>query len=531
MTQKENIPDNAMGQGNNVSIVSRYLEQIEGIRQGRDCIYRGEPESNTPLTSSAKRRILNALSKKEGEKTHVPNMIDYHKDMLEDARQKGHGYFDGRALSDLELLTELRHYSAAICLLDFSKRILVALYFACSNKNANSKLFILPHENIPPVPKDKEKDVEKLLSEGNTTYLWQPTIHGAAERRIIAQSGVFVINVDKNCEYIIIKHEHKEQILKELDEAHNINADELFMDLSGFAQSRSVTADFGKRWGHIYSGSAKTEPEQHGEAAKDSNGSIHVRPNDAEAYNNCGNAKSNLMQYKEAIDDYSKAISIRPDFAEAYYNRGNAKSSLRQYEEAIDDYSKAIHIIPNSANAYNNRGNARSSLRQYKEAIEDYSKAISIRPNYAEAYYNRGNTRSDLKQYREAIDDYGKAISIESNFAEAYYNRGTTKSRLRQYEEAINDYSKAIHIRSDFASAYYNRGIDRNSLKQYKEAIEDYSEAIRIRPKDANAYNNRGNIWFRLEQYKKAIDDYDEAIRIRPNHAETLHNAGVPGSG
>lgn len=55
---------------------------------------------------------------------------DYEKRLLDEARLLGHGFRDGRKLSDLELLSILRHYGAATRLMDFTRNAFVALWFA-----------------------------------------------------------------------------------------------------------------------------------------------------------------------------------------------------------------------------------------------------------------------------------------------------------------------------------------------------------------------------------------------------------------
>jgi hypothetical protein len=57
----------------------------------------------------------------------------YESYLLNEARLAGHGFYAGRTLSDLELLAVLQHYGAATRLLDFSRNVAVALWFACSS--------------------------------------------------------------------------------------------------------------------------------------------------------------------------------------------------------------------------------------------------------------------------------------------------------------------------------------------------------------------------------------------------------------
>ena len=235
-------------------------------------------------------------------------MVEYHRGLLNEARQKGFGLADGRRLPDLELLTELQHFGAATCMLDFTESALVALYFSCLDGDCKDgkgrkcgKIFCVPHSNIATAPEDKK--IFTLL-QGSKPYQWRPTMHGAAERRIICQSGLSLINLSGDpdgLKEITIPADDKEEILEELKNKYQISTETLFIDLSGFSQNHA-------------SGKGLA---------------------DYKVYFFSGNTKLELGQYKAAIDDYKKAIDLKPDYAEAYINRGGAKAEWGQYTAAI----------------------------------------------------------------------------------------------------------------------------------------------------------------------------------------------------
>lgn len=67
-------------------------------------------------------------------KPRFKEIEDEERRLLQDARQEGYGYHNGRALSDLELLSVLQHYGAATRLIDFTEDPFVALWFATREK-------------------------------------------------------------------------------------------------------------------------------------------------------------------------------------------------------------------------------------------------------------------------------------------------------------------------------------------------------------------------------------------------------------
>lgn len=68
---------------------------------------------------------------------------DYEARLLNQARMAGHGIFGGRELTDLELLSVLRHYGAATRLMDFSRNMIVALWFACTDSDNQDEYGLL----------------------------------------------------------------------------------------------------------------------------------------------------------------------------------------------------------------------------------------------------------------------------------------------------------------------------------------------------------------------------------------------------
>ena len=64
--------------------------------------------------------------------------------LLNEAKKNLHHYDErGRKLGDIELLAKLQHYGAATRLLDFSKNVLIALWFCVSDREYKDKTGLL----------------------------------------------------------------------------------------------------------------------------------------------------------------------------------------------------------------------------------------------------------------------------------------------------------------------------------------------------------------------------------------------------
>ena len=398
------------------------------IFRGTTEIFSGEPNGiNSSLYRWAKK-------KKAITKRHKPPKIE--EEIVEKARR----LFPDKT-SNIEILTDLRHYGGKVNLIDFTRSLYVALFFACNGRfKKDGEIIILDTKQLA-LMKDikygKLKDGEMGMIESAKTQ--------ASQLRVAAQDSVFVYSAEgyikrSYCKNEKIPKELKKDILDFIRKFNNIAQDTVYNDLIGFIDN---------------------------EKNYDTAESLFYQ----------GNAKFSSEKYEEAIEDYTKAIELNPQLAEAYYNRGLAKSRLGQNEEAIKNYDQAIELNPQLAEAYCNRGIAKNRLREYEEAIKDFNQAIELNPQDAKAYYNRGISKYYLEEYEEAIKNYNKAIELNPQDVEAYSNRGISKASLREYEEAIKDFNQAIELNPKNAKAYYARGLAKKELGDKTGAVEDLAKA------------------------------------------------------
>ena len=553
----------------------KWASQFDSGESFQQYLFRGVSSADYKIDASAYRRIKKGRDSNEEQDSDFEKFLQINKDLIRDARFRGHDDRNGRKLEDLEILAEFQHYGAATFLMDFTYNALVALWFACKKNSRNGQKdgkVVAVRPNDPKFTGDTgefsvitleslEKKIDEFSLDNKKLYRWHPRHQN---NRIIAQQSIFLfgvleINPDEEC---IIDRGSKEEIRESLRRIYGITEDMLFPDFDGFARQHSQDVPYTQLSAFEYKerGAMAYERREYTDALADFDMAIHLNPDDAEAYYQQGLVKFHSKQYEDAIEDFTRAIELQSDYADAYYNRGFANSELGRYEVAIADYDEAIRINPDDAEAYSqrglanyrmeriedaiadydaaiglnnndasvyyNRGGAKSELGRYEVAIADYDEAIRLKPDYVSAYNNRGGAKSELGRYEVAIADYDEAIRLKPDYAEAYYNRGSLKSELGRYEVAIADYDEAIRLKPDYVSAYNNRGGAKSELGRYEVAIADYDEAIRLKPDYVSAYNNRGGAKSELGRYEVAIADYDEAIRLKPDYAEAYYNRG-----
>ena len=405
--------------------IAEYLKHVAKIKNQWSypvLAFRGQKDKDWPLESAAERRLKNNADS-EG-KVSEDRFIEYHQDLIKKCKLKNYDKREGKQLEELEILADLRHHGGAVCLIDFTRNALVALWFACENSDADGSVFLVnttdeektfleivhtdiehPIEDIlqfgtrktdTDTDTDKDQRVKSreqrtsAVSQGKPNFWYWTPAH--LNERITAQHSLFVfglpISNEPSTQKIIIESKNKDQIRQDLKEIHDIHEESLFPDFVGFAYTHRIDAPY------------------------------------------------------EILD------------AEEYFRRGLEAQQQGKPEQAIQYYDKAIDLKPDYADAYNNRGVAYIDKGDFAQAIQDYNKVIELQPNYTYAYYGRGIAYGCKGDFAQAIQDYNKAIELQPNYTYAYYGRGIVGLILGIWEKAREDLTVAKNMGMDIAAAF-----------------------------------------------------------------------------
>ncbi len=506
--------------------IKDFITDLEEKCKDGDYIFRGTNEIYSGEKDGINSSLYRETKKNFNEKYLLKYLpISIEKETVERARRR---LSDSR--SNIEILTDIQHFGGKTTLIDFSRNLYIALFFACNGKGKEKGEVILLRTNG--ISKHLDINYEKR----EAIAIIDPPLTKSSRIRVTAQHSVFVRSpygyIDQErCKFTTVEFNRKKGILEYLRKFHHISDETIYKDLIGFidneekhSKARSL---FHKA---VYLEKEEKQYREGIEYIEYYNQAIELKPDFPEAYNNRGNAKYDSREDdKGAIKDYDQAIKLKPDFPEAYYNRGLAKYTLGKPQEAIEDYNQAIKLKPDYAKAYNSRGLAKYTLGKPQEAIEDYDKVIELKPDFPEAYNRRGLAKYTLGKPQEAIEDFSQAIKLKPDFPEAYNNRGLAKQVLGNHRGAIEDYDQAIKLKPDFPEAYNNRGVTKcaSTSRDYPGAIEDYNQAIKLKPDYAEAYNNRGLAKQVSGKPQEAIEDYNQAIKLKPDYAEAYNNRGL----
>jgi hypothetical protein len=224
------------------------------------CIWRGQGNIDWRIDHSAYRRLT--LNKKN---ITEQELITYEHSLLKQATHKGYRHQNGRILSDLELMALLQHHGAATRLIDFSRNVLIALWFAVSDELEKTGILIglntenvAGYENGDVIIKDYKKHINDI-KEYTVPQTWEPPI---ITPRIAAQHSQFLYSglskskngslmfenpIDRNI-FIAISPELKKELAIILSGIFDIHYQTLFPDIDGFGQSNSHSIDESKMW-------------------------------------------------------------------------------------------------------------------------------------------------------------------------------------------------------------------------------------------------------------------------------------------
>lgn len=515
--------DNETGKSRLLTKYQERLEnELEGKLQGKtgSLLFRGQEDADWPLQSSAAQRIRKFLG--TAEKQPLPLIplkifLEYHEDFLEAVRKRGWGKnADGSRLNDLELLAKLRHFGAAVFLMDFTTRFDIALWFACQevrekgdNQNPKSgKIFIVENlqtglgevrsdeieekeisyffhpanreakktrqskDDEKTNPSSEDAPAQSKISDQETQFWhWEPEI---LLDRMLSQESRFLFGPQEIPEgkyfSIEIDGEDKEGLLRELERKQGLRPESVFADIHGFATANTRGAPWKRK-----------TPEE---------------------YFQEGMEEMRKGNWHDAITSLDEVLNLKPDHLFALALRGEAKRMLGRYQEAIQDFDAVFELDPHNWIALTCRGAAKNALGQYQEAIQDFDAAMEQNPNYPFALAGRGEAKRMLGLHQEAVQDFDAAIEQTPNYSFALASRGETKRMLGRYQEAFRDFDATIEQNPNHPFALACRGIAKSEMGNYEGAIADFDEAIRLKPDYGEAIRNRE---VALEKQREAV--------------------------
>ncbi len=348
--------------------------------------------------------------------------INYLLRLIQEARKSYPAKYS--TLTDLEVLADIQHNGGATCLVDFSKNMLISLWFACSDcldddgyllcYNVTEDLIV--NNSLTTIkPQDMKKPINELISETSRFVdpcssvtsrfcMWDPS---AVNSRITRQDSVFIFGIEhfkisamtpQTMLSIKISKRSKALLRRFIENIFNITESTIYSDSVGFATANS-----------------KLKP----------------------LYNNMSdNIDLRLYQmglealltgnYREAIEILN-GISLHNDFMEieTSYSRGvcykNLDTPTDYIESVIMAYKNVINcvnkmIISNFSSDYGMNIADTEKLYYIKKAIRAYNEIIDL--CYRGKNYEKGvEYCCDIENFFDELKSYStKELTQKATF-------------------------------------------------------------------------------------------------------------------
>lgn len=319
------------------------------------------------------------------------NYVNILRDMIKTAKRHFPDKYQ-EEMSDLDILADIQHNGGATCLVDFSKNVLTALWFAC-NADTDADGFVYCYDVMHDIIvndclsyiKDESQPVESLLaqtyretnicSDVDTRFcIWEPS---SRNNRIIRQDSVFVFGMEKfivkdhGIEIIRIDADKKECILLAMEAFFNVSEDTIFNDSIGFAHANRKTIPYRKLEISAYTRGFDDMINGNYEAALEffklyesecrkkatMEELIEMHFSLAVCYKHIKRANKTITYEENAIIEYSQVIKL---IRKIFSNKCHEKIALKQDRD---------YYIRKCTRAYNGIFDMLYETKQYEKAI------------------------------------------------------------------------------------------------------------------------------------------------------------------
>lgn len=347
---------------------------------------------NDTIRSSLSVRLDSYDNNKPETKPYIrANYVNILRDMIKTAKRHFPDKYQEK-MSDLDILADIQHNGGATCLVDFSKNVLTALWFAC-NADTDADGFVYCYDVMHDIIvndclsyiKDESQPVESLLaqtyretnicSDVDTRFcIWEPS---SRNNRIIRQDSVFVFGMEKfivkdhGIEIIRIDADKKECILLAMEAFFNVSEDTIFNDSIGFAHANRKTIPYRKLEISAYTRGFDDMINGNYEAALEffklyesecrkkatMEELIEMHFSLAVCYKHIKRANKTITYEENAIIEYSQVIKL---IRKMFSNKCHEKIALKQDRD---------YYIRKCTRAYNGIFDMLYETKQYEKAI------------------------------------------------------------------------------------------------------------------------------------------------------------------
>ncbi len=546
-------PDNKIKEQNNFKDV---IKDCLDISNDGNYIFRGTNHEHVKNTNMIESSLYRQL-KRSSINQNNSNLCKEDERIMECAK-----YLFPPNADEVEILTELRHYGEKLCIIDFTKNLFVALFFACQKTFDDQQRVTDKDGEIVLLEKPQSKPPG--INHSDFTYAIEPASNHSSNKRVLAQSSIFVHTptgfIDKSNPYefkiVRIKNKFKEEISNYLNKFHNINSSTIYGDVIGFINDKSNVGLSNYELG-MYASRVGQPEEAISRMTKVIN---NERSDPKYVYSSlisCAVAWLDLNDFDKAIDDCSKAIEMIPQNEVGFINRGIARIKKGEYTDALSDIDTCIDLDnkSNVNDAFLWRAVIYIKLKKYKESFEDIKiylkrepiseeairlqelfsislimdrKTTTINEDYVDyRYQGRGNylinrlCNSSKNIHINHLEILDKEILANPKNALTFINRGELKFHIKNFNDAAKDFDAAIQLLTSSSEegsphllvALHYRGLSKMNSLDYNGAMEDFNKALKIYPFSPEILCDLATAFYSIGERAEKQDNPQEATR------------------
>ena len=320
--------------------------------------------------------------------------------------------------NDNELLQLIQHHQGKTNLVDFTRDLNIALFFACDGESEHpGQIYFVNEQQWLP-------------------YIIQPT---APANRVVSQKSVFIspcngyIPLDRCAAGPFeIPSTLKVHALNFLYTQHGISRSSIYNDLHGFIGQRRFVKQaiiaIGEGIHHNNAGEFNDAMAKFDTAIEYDPENAHARLFRAQALQESN--PINSQPWLMGKSDYDEAIRLQPDSFVAYQNRGYSQLQSGKIDDAISDLQTALRLQPNSAGAHNTMGLAFLKRGYPAAAAWHFQQAMAIDPEQVMVHNNLGVAYQYLGHLPMAIHHYEQAIRLDPDLGIAADNLDYARRRV-----------------------------------------------------------------------------------------------------
>lgn len=443
----------------------RDLEQIHALtgevvrkssRREGACLYRGEPECYPIVSSGLYRKCPDCADE-------AFDIDELEAEIVERARQ--YTTLDDRD----EVLAEIQHFGGATNFLDFTDDYLIALFFACADRDGQDGRVVLhwPHPDAVVRPRHT-----------NNRVVFQKSVFVRPRR------GFLVPDTDE--ETVVVPGDLKGSVLAFLDRFHGICERSVYNDIHGYikhqdprrsryaAEFRETLSRSSPDPGFDLAWLLSAEPyaielvrmrhsfHQKGMDYSDGSRSAFAIHLGAEGMPDLFyldlDAEAVIDLLTHFIDEKDGHVRL----ADAHCWRGAARLFLGSDDSALRDFENALELDAESAGAYHGRAGVYRQRGDIDRAMEDLERALDLKPRFPATLIDRGNLHRDQGTLEDATRDYDAAMARSRSgseytwYRDAHFYRGLARCIQRDWPGAVSDLESARSERLRVASSFRN---------------------------------------------------------------------------